>query len=82
MARFRLASRLCRCRWASERQGEQGGQVATPAPPRAWSGKRTMTSVRGLVLAEQLQAMALPDLGILASQGSHPMVYLVSWESK
>lgn len=41
-----------------------------------------MMSLCGLVLAEQPQAMALPDLGTLVSQGLHPTVCLVSWESK
>lgn len=66
-------------------RGKQGWPVANPAPvppPRAWSGKGTMTSLRGLVLAEQLQTMALLDLGILVFHGSHPTVCLVSWESK
>lgn len=39
-----------------------------------------MTSLCGPVLAEQLQATALPNLGFLFSQGSHTTVCLVSWE--
>lgn len=54
--------------------------MANPTKPQAWRVERTVASSRGLVLAEQLWATALPGLGMPISRGSHPTVCWVSWE--
>lgn len=64
-------------------RGSKGGSWANPAKPQAWRVERTVASSCGLVLAEQLWAMALPSLGMPISRGSHPTtVCWVSWEGE